>query len=117
MAGSWVRVLFLVLPHPTCYLPDSFAGGLITGIALLTTWVVSVGGIVQKNHVTTGLVITNWMLVLDSIIILIFGTILWFFSLQQRANYQVVYNAVSRETRLAIQDKVRLSHEMIEMRD
>ncbi|KAI0807281.1 hypothetical protein C8Q74DRAFT_1226864 [Fomes fomentarius] len=102
MAGSWVRV---PRPNPSNLLPDSVVGGLITGIALLATWVVSIGGIVQKNHVITGLVITNWMLVLDSIIILIVGTILWFFSLQQRANYEVVYNAVSRETRLAIQDK------------
>ncbi|KAI0747864.1 tetraspanin [Daedaleopsis nitida] len=87
-------------------LNDSFLlSGLITGIFLLLTFVVSVGGIVQKNHVTSGLVMLNWLLVVDALVILVVGTIIWFFSLQQRNNYFKVYNSVSAETRIQIQDK------------
>ncbi|KAI0713257.1 tetraspanin [Earliella scabrosa] len=79
--------------------------GLITGIFLLVTFFVSVFAIVQKNHVTTGLVILNWLLVLDALVILIVGTIIWFFSLQQRDNYLPVYQALTRDKRIEIQDK------------
>ena len=84
-----------------------FSGGLVTGIFLLITFAFSIGAIVQKNHVTGGLVILNWLLVVDAIVILIVGTVLWFFSLQQRANYLTVFQAASPTVRIEIQDKVR----------
>ncbi|TFK87369.1 tetraspanin [Polyporus arcularius HHB13444] len=80
-------------------------GGLVTGIFFLITFVVSVGAVVQKNHNTTGLVMLNWLLVIDSLVVLVVGTIIWFFSLEQRNNYFKVYNSVSPETRIQIQDK------------
>ncbi|RPD65863.1 tetraspanin [Lentinus tigrinus ALCF2SS1-7] len=79
--------------------------GLITGIFFLITFVVSIGAVVQKNHNTTGLVILNWLLVIDAIVVLVVGTTIWFFSLQQRNNYLKVYNSVSAQTRIQIQDK------------
>ena len=79
---------------------------MITGIFFLLTFVVSVGAVVQKNHNTTGLVMLNWLLVVDALVVLIVGTIIWFFSLQQRNNYLTVYNSVSAQTRIEIQDKV-----------
>ncbi|TBU28899.1 tetraspanin [Dichomitus squalens] len=79
--------------------------GLILGIVLLFTFAVSIGAIVQKNHVTIGLVFLNWFLVLDALVILIVGTIIWFYSTQQRANYFKVFQAASPATRIALQDK------------
>ena len=80
---------------------------MVAGIFFLLTFVLSIGAIVQKNHVTVGLVLLNWMLVVDAIVILVVGTMIWFFSLQQRNNYFKVFNSVSRDTRIQIQDKVR----------
>ena len=80
---------------------------MILGIVLLFTFAVSIGAIVQKNHVTIGLVMLNWLLVLDALVILIVGTIIWFYSVQQRANYLKVFEAASPTTRIALQDKVR----------
>ena len=80
---------------------------MVAGVFLLITFAFSIGAIVQKNHVTGGLVILNWLLVVDAIVILIVGTVLWFFSLQQRANYLTVFQAASPTVRIEIQDKVR----------
>lgn len=84
---------------------DMLLGGLVTGIFLLVTFVFSIGAIVQKNHVTGGLVILNWLLVVDAIVVLVVGSIIWFFSVQQRANYLKIFQAASAETRIEIQDK------------
>ncbi|KAH9946337.1 tetraspanin [Epithele typhae] len=78
--------------------------GLIGGIFLLVTWIVSICGIVQKNHVTFGLVVLNWFLLIDAIVILVIGTALWIFSLQERTNYLVLFNAATPATRIALQD-------------
>ena len=51
-----------------------FSGGLVTGIFLLITFAFSIGAIVQKNHVTGGLVILNWLLVVDALVVLIVGS-------------------------------------------
>ncbi|KAJ3974734.1 tetraspanin Pls1 family [Lentinula raphanica] len=64
---------------------------LIMGIMLVATFVFSIGAIVQKNHVTMGLVILNYILVADAIVVLVIGTIVWFFSLQQRNNFHKLY--------------------------
>ncbi|KAM5539129.1 hypothetical protein V8D89_007352 [Ganoderma adspersum] len=84
---------------------DMLLSGLVAGVFLLITFAFSIGAIVQKNHVTGGLVILNWLLVVDAIVILIVGTVLWFFSLQQRANYLTVFQAASPTVRIEIQDK------------
>jgi len=54
-------------------------GGLVVGIALLLTSFLSVGAIIQRNHVTIGLVILNWILIADAVIVLVVGTFVWFF--------------------------------------
>ncbi|KAI1790770.1 tetraspanin [Ganoderma leucocontextum] len=84
---------------------DMLLSGLVAGVFLLITFVFSIGAIIQKNHVTGGLVILNWLLVADAIVILVVGTMLWFFSVQQRANYLAVFQAASPTTRIEIQDK------------
>ena len=85
---------------------DHIIAGLVLGVALLVSWVISIGAVVQPIHVTVGLVLFNWALIVDALAVIVIGTIVWFYTLQERANYHAVYSAVSAQTRLAIQDKV-----------
>lgn len=82
--------------------------GTVLGIALLITFAISIGAIVQRNHITFGLVILNWVLILDAIAVVIVGTYIWFFTLQERNNYFARYQSVPAETRVQLQDHVRL---------
>jgi hypothetical protein len=91
--------------HPPLHVDTA---GLVLGIFLLVTFFISVFAVLQKNHVTIGLVILNWALIADAIIVIVVGSILWFYSLRQRQNYFEVFKAVAPQTRLAIQDKVCL---------
>jgi hypothetical protein len=80
---------------------------MILAVALLVTFVISVAAIVQRNHVTIGLVLLNWTLIIDAILVVIIGSILWFNTLGMRANYRVIYAAQTSDTRVKIQDQVR----------
>jgi hypothetical protein len=80
--------------------------GTILGVALLVTCAISVGAIVQKNHVTIGLVILNYALLLDAIGIVIIGTFVWFFTLQERANFHRLWLQANPQTRITLQDQV-----------
>lgn len=82
--------------------------GTVLGIFLLVTFALSVFAIVQKNHVTVGLVILNWVLIMDAIAVIVIGSFIWFYSLQQRNNYFKVFQAAGDSVRSQIQDKVRL---------
>ena len=73
-------------------------------IFLLVTWAFSVGAIIQPNHVTKPLMFLNWILIIDALLIIAIGSDIWFYSVQQRANYHEVYAAVSSTTRIALQD-------------
>jgi hypothetical protein len=86
---------------------SDLTAGLVLGILLLVTFFISVFAVLQKNHVTIGLVILNWALIADAIVVLVVGSIIWFYSLHQRQNYFEIYKAVSPQTRLAIQDKFK----------
>jgi len=79
-------------------------GGLALGIMLLVTWMISIGSILQPNHVTVGLVITNWALIGDAIAIIVIGGSIWFYSLREVANYLIVWTNASTDTRQALQD-------------
>ena len=68
----------------------------------------SIGAVVQKNHVTTGFVLLNWMLIADAIVDIVVGTMVWFFTLGERAHYFGVYKSLTRDQRIEIQDMVRL---------
>ena len=85
----------------------SLTAGTILGIFLLVTFGISIFAIVQRNHVTTGLVILNWVLIMDSVVVIVVGSFIWFYSLQQRNNYYKVFKSVSAATRVEIQDHVR----------
>jgi ABC-type uncharacterized transport system involved in gliding motility auxiliary subunit len=78
----------------------------VLGIAMLITFAISIGAIVQRNHITIGLVILNWTLILDALGILIMGTFVWFFTLEERNNFHSVFSQQSTQNKIAIQDKV-----------
>lgn len=80
--------------------------GLILGIMFLVTWLISIAGILQQNHVTVGLVMTNWALILDAIGVLIIGTMVWIYTLEPTKNFLQEWEAASPATRQALQDKV-----------
>jgi hypothetical protein len=79
--------------------------GLAMGIALLLTSFVSVGAIIQRNHVTIGLVLLNWLLIADAVIVLVVGTFVWFFTLRERSEYHSVYAKLQPSQRVFIQDQ------------
>jgi hypothetical protein len=81
--------------------------GTILGVALLITFVISIGAIVQRNHVTIGLVILNYALLFDALAILVIGTFVWFYTLQERANFHKLWIDAPRETRITLQDQFR----------
>lgn len=76
------------------------------GIALLITSALSVGAIIQRNHVIIGLVILNWVLIADAIIVLVAGTFIWFYTLRERAEFHGRYAKLQPSQRITIQDKV-----------
>jgi len=87
--------------------PDYLTSGLVLGIALVVTFAISVGAIVQKNHVTIGLVILNYTLLLDALGIIVIGTFIWIFTLQERANFRVRWVDLNPEARITLQDKFK----------
>jgi len=81
------------------------SAGLVMGIALLLTSFLSVGAIIQRNHVTIGLVILNWLLIADAVIVLIIGTFVWFYTLRERNEFHVLYANLQPSQRITIQDQ------------
>ena len=88
-------------------IPDLKTGGTAIGVMLLITFFISIFAIAQRNHVTMGLVLLNWVLIADAIAVLVVGTIIWFYSLRQRNEYHAKFQAVSSQTRIEIQNQVR----------
>jgi len=83
----------------------NLTAGMMLGIALILTFVVSVGAIVQRNHVTIGLVVLNYALVIDSLVVVFIGTGIWFFTLQTRANLHPIWLQSPAAVRQALQDQ------------
>ncbi|KAI0079013.1 tetraspanin Pls1 family [Panus rudis PR-1116 ss-1] len=80
-------------------------GGTVLGIMLLVTFAISIFAIVQRNHVTLGLVILNWTLIFDGIAVIVVGTYVWFQTLQERNNFLKRYAGATRDVRIQIQDQ------------
>ncbi|ESK87532.1 tetraspanin pls1 family [Moniliophthora roreri MCA 2997] len=83
----------------------NLTSGMALGIALLITFLFSVGAIVQRNHVTIGLVILNYLLILDGLAIIIIGTFVWVATLRERDDFHIVYSRVPTSARVFIQEK------------
>lgn len=111
-AGAVSLALSMVWRAPNLLMNMVFSNhdltaGMILGIALIITFAISVGAIVQQNHITIGLVILNWVLILDALGIIIIGTFVWFFTLQERANFHVLWAAQTRDNRILLQDQLK----------
>lgn len=76
------------------------------GVAFLITVALSIGAIIQRNHVTIGLIVLNWVLISDAIIVLVVGTFVWFYTLRERAEYHVKYINLQPSQRISVQDMV-----------
>jgi len=84
---------------------DLLTAGMVVGIALSATFLVSLGAVVQRNHVTIGFVILNWFLIVDALLVTTVGTIIWFFSLRQRNEFQKSWTALPPADRITLQDE------------
>lgn len=82
--------------------------GLILGIMFEISFFISLFAITQRRPLTSGLKILNWSLVLNSIGVLIIGSIIWFYSLRQPTNYQRVWLKQTTQTQIALQDQVMM---------
>ena len=82
--------------------------GLALGVALLITFAISISAIIQPNHVIIGLVILNWTLVVDAVGIIVIGTFIWFYTLQERDNFQKIFLGLTSNQRISLQDQVHI---------
>jgi len=80
--------------------------GLALGIMLLITFAFSIGVVIQPTRVTWGLVALNVMLIMDSIAVITIGSIVWFFTLRERANFAVAWSQQSSTIIVEMQDKL-----------
>jgi len=111
-AGAVSLALSLVWRRPNVLLNlvlsnADLQAGTVLGIALLVTFAISIGGIVQRNHITIGLVILNWALILDALGIVVIGTFVWIYTLEERNNYHAVFSQQSAQYQVAIQDMLK----------
>jgi len=81
--------------------------GLVVGILYVTTFAISIGAIIQRNHVTIGLAILNWVLMFNTVVTVVFGSNLWFMTLQEEKNFGNLWTATTSERRIGIQDQLQ----------
>jgi hypothetical protein len=94
-------------PYPG--VSHTVSAGTILGVALLITFALSIGGIIQRKHVNTGLYLLNYALLVDAIGVVVIGTFVWWFTLKEMNNFHSLWLAESVDNRIALQDKVVLS--------
>lgn len=78
--------------------------GLVLGAFFLVTWAFSIGAVIQRNHVTGGLIMLNWMLIVAILYLTAAGTVIWFFTLRLRNEFHTRWGEQTPDTRIAIQD-------------
>lgn len=86
---------------------SDLTAGMVLGVSLIVTFVVSICAIVQANHVTMGLVILNYFLILDGLGAIFIGSFVWFWTLEERKNFHGVWLEQTRDSRIAIQDQFK----------
>jgi len=86
--------------------PADLNFGLALGIIYVVTFAVSIGAVIQQNHVTIGLAILNWVLMLNTVITVVFGSTLWYMTLQEHVNFANVWNATTPQARIAVQERL-----------
>jgi len=111
LAAGVIAIVFSVVwqgPNPIRHLVVTsmdMTAGLALGIMLLITFVISIGAIVQPNHVTRPLAILNWTLILDTLATVVIGTMIWWATLQERNNFSMAFDQATPDVRQAVQDK------------
>jgi len=111
LAAGVISIVFSIVYRKTDILlnltisKSQLLAALIMGIFLVVTFVFSIAAIVQKNHITIGLVILNYMLIVDAFVVLCVGTFVWIWTLRQRNNYHPLYAALPPNSIAFIQDK------------
>jgi len=108
-AGGVLIALSIVWKAPDVMMnmvfkPEFLTAGMILGIMLVATVLVSIFAIIQANHITIGLVILNWILIADSLGIVTIGTIIWDYTLTERADFAPIFAALTAAQRIEIQD-------------
>jgi len=83
----------------------NLTAGTILGVMFLSSFLVSLFAITQRKPLTSGLKVFNWTLVLDSLAVLVIGSIIWFYSLREPTNYQKVWLQQSSDIQITLQDK------------
>lgn len=78
--------------------------GLGLGISYAITFVIALIAIVQPTHVTLGLSILNWVLLVEGLATMVIGTAIWFFTLRERIEYDRKWLASPVEIQMGIQD-------------
>ncbi|CAE6477900.1 hypothetical protein ACGC1H_002701 [Rhizoctonia solani] len=79
--------------------------GLGLGIMFAITSVLSIGAILTPKATTGGLKALNWVLIADSIATVIVGSVVWFYTLEERENFSGVWGEQSQETQSRIQEQ------------
>ncbi|KAG8777416.1 phospholipid scramblase 1 [Ceratobasidium sp. 428] len=82
--------------------------GLGLGIMFAITFVVSIAAILTPKGTTGGLKALNWVLIADSVATIVIGSIVWFYTLQERKNFSEVWGQQSQDTLGRIQEQVRM---------
>lgn len=79
--------------------------GLGLGIIYVITFVLSIAAILTHKASTTGLKSLNWVLVANSAATIVIGSIVWFYTLEERNNFSEVWGQQNSEILGQIQDK------------
>jgi hypothetical protein len=114
LAAGVIAILFSVLwslshnPLRNLVITKSeTTAGLVLGVMLLVTFALSIGAIVQPNHVTLPLSILNWAIIVDGLAVIVIGTMLWWPTLQERNNFGKAFNATNDDIKLTLQDMLQ----------
>lgn len=78
--------------------------GLGLGIMFAITFVVSIFAILTPKSTTGGLKMLNWVLIADTVATVSVGSIVWFYTLEERKNFGEVWGEQSPEIQGRIQD-------------
>jgi hypothetical protein len=85
-----------------------YLAGMVLGVLLLLTVAISIAGIIQRNHVNIGLVVLNYALLVDAIVVVVIGTYVWWSTLQEGVNFHKLWLSASTNSRIVLQDQVSL---------
>jgi len=114
LAAAVISILFSILwrmsGNPLRHLVITngyLTAGLAIGVMFVFTFIMSIGAIVQPNHVTLPLAILNWVILGDATAVVVVGTMIWWMTLQERDNFDVAFSKTDLTVREAIQEKLQ----------